>query len=69
MKKNFDIVPREEVIITAGPKQNIQEYLGCITRLQSTLNMIPRSSIKSAEKASVQMVPRLLGTVNVVSTC
>jgi hypothetical protein len=66
MKKNFDIVPREEAIIRAGlvlsgrangrPKQNIQEYLGSITRLQNTLTTIPRSNMRSAEKASAQMV-------------
>jgi hypothetical protein len=67
MRKNFDIVPREEAIIKAGcvfipeithdrPKQNIQEYLGSITRLQNSYSILSRSNIRSADKVQAQMV-------------
>lgn len=67
MRKNFDTIPREEAIIRAGffvsrnddadksPKQNISEYFGSITRLQSSLNTLSRSNMRSAESVQ-QMV-------------
>jgi exocyst complex component 7 len=68
MRKNFDTIPREEAIIRAGfalwdddadkrPKQNISEYFGSITRLQSSLNTLSRSNMRSAENVQQMVFP------------
>ena len=67
MRKNFDTIPHEEAIIKAGfiltetsidgrPKQNISEYLGSITRLQSSINTLSRSKILPGDSLQSQMV-------------
>jgi hypothetical protein len=79
MRKNFDTVPREEAIIRAGfafmvddsdnrPKQNIQEYLGSITRLQGSLNTLSRSNMRSSDSVQMQMVISFVSILNTVST-
>jgi hypothetical protein len=38
------------------PKQNIQEYLGSITRLQNSYSILSRSNMRSADKVQAEMV-------------
>jgi len=46
-------------LIASRPKQNIQEYLGSILRLQATLNTISRSQIGTRDKMQSQIVALL----------
>lgn len=46
----------EEEEVDGRPKQNVQEYLGSITRLQNSLNLLGRSNMRSADQVQAQMV-------------
>jgi len=58
--------PKTAILLIRRPKQNIQEYLGSITRLQGSLNTLHRSNIRSADNVHSQMASH---AVSISLTC